>query len=100
MHGRATQWLPVICHGMRGGGSSVTEPSISLMAFDRNDNAPASSHTPLSREAIRRLPDRHLIRWSPLAAALLTCLAPHRSTAQSTTSLLPDATVPSQGAAR
>jgi hypothetical protein len=70
------------------------------MAFDWNDNAPPSSHTPLNREAIRRLPDRHLIRSSALAAALLACLAPHRSIAQSTTTLLPDATVPSRGAAR
>src|SRR5262245_46600265 len=100
MHGRATQWLPVICHGMRGGGSSVTEASISLMAFDRNDNAPAPSYTPLNREAIRRLPDCHLIRSSVLAAALLACVAPHRSIAQSTTSLLPDATVPSGGTGR
>src|SRR5262245_50847736 len=100
MHGRATQWLPVICHGMRGGGSSVTGASISLMAFDRNDNAPALSYTPLNREAIRRLPDRYLIRSSVLAAALLACLAPQRSFAQSTTSLLPDATVPSRNTGR
>ncbi|HEY7395240.1 MAG TPA: hypothetical protein VH559_10380 [Gemmatimonadaceae bacterium] len=70
------------------------------MAFDRNDNAPPSSYTPLTREAIRRLPDCHLIRSSVLAAALLACLAPHRSIAQSTTTLLPDATVPSMGAGR
>ena len=70
------------------------------MAFDRNDNAPASSYTPLNREAIRRLPDRHLIRSSALAAALFACFAPHRSIAQSTTSLLPDATVPPRNAGR
>jgi hypothetical protein len=70
------------------------------MAFDRNDNAPPSSYTPLTCEAIRRLPDCHLIRSSVLAAALLACLAPHRSIAQSTTTLLPDATVPSMGAGR
>lgn len=62
------------------------------MAFDRNDNAPPSSR--------HRLPDPHLIRSSALAAALLACLAPHRSIAQSPTTLLPDATVPSKGAGR
>jgi hypothetical protein len=46
------------------------------------------------------LPDPHLIRSSALAAALLACLSPHRSIAQSPTTLLPDATVPSMGAGR
>jgi hypothetical protein len=70
------------------------------MAFDKNDNAPPSSHTPPNQEATRRLPDPHLIRSSALAAALFACLASHRSIAQSPTTLLPDATVPPMGAGR
>ena len=88
MHGSETQWLPVICHGMRGGGSNVTSSRLSLVANWWNDNAPASSHIPY--EATLRLPVRQLIRSSAL---LLAVLLPHRSVAQSTTSLLPDATV-------
>ena len=58
-----------------------------------NDNAPASSHIPY--EATLRLPVRQLIRSSAL---LLAVLLPHRSVAQSTTSLLPDATgLPTSG---
>ena len=53
-----------------------------------NDNAVASSHLP--HEAIHRLSVRHIFRASAL---LLVCALPRGATAQSTTSLLPDATV-------
>src|SRR5678816_947529 len=95
MHGRAIQWFPVICQGMGGGGSNVTEEGvgISLVKFDGNDNAPGAphiiSHAVTTSEAILRLSVRHIIRSS---AVLLACLLPHRSVAQSTTTLLPDAT--------
>lgn len=57
-----------------------------------NDNAVASAHIPY--EAILRLSVRHIFGASAL---LLVCMLSRRATAQSTTSLLPDATVlPSQ----
>lgn len=63
---------------------------ISLMAIRSNDNAPGSSHTPY--EAISRLPVRQFTRLS--AVLLVSTLAATRSVvAQSTTSLIPDATV-------
>lgn len=73
------------------------------MKFDANDNAVASSHITsrpvTAHEAILRLSVRPIIRSSALLwllwllSLLLVCLLPYRSVAQSTTSLLPDATV-------
>src|SRR6476469_3315561 len=88
MHGRATQWLPVICHGMAGGGSSVTRVCLSLMSF--GGMITSRQHPTYRHEAILRLSVRHLIRAS---ASLLLLLGARRSSAQSTTTLLPDATV-------
>jgi hypothetical protein len=100
MHGSASQWLPVICQGMVGGGSGVTQRGrvgISLMAIRWNDNAAASSHTP--HEAISRLSVRQVIRLSALLL-VFSVVASHRTVAQSTTSLIPDATVlPKRGIA-
>src|SRR3954466_10514679 len=95
MHGSDTQWLPVICHGMRGGGSSVTRVCISLGAIRRMITRWRSINLP--HEATLRLLGRHFTRSS---AAVLVCLLSARASAQSTTSLLPDATVLPSGALR
>src|SRR6185503_18170848 len=40
MQGSASQWLPVICQGTVGSGSSVTSARVSLLAIGWNDNRP------------------------------------------------------------
>src|SRR5215211_7138840 len=88
MHGRATQWLPVICHGIAGGGSSVTRVCLSLMSF--GGMITSRQHPTYRTRAILRLSVRHFIRAS---ASLMLLLGARPSSAQSPTTLLPDATV-------
>src|ERR1043166_894289 len=99
MHGRASQWLPVICHGTEGGGSCVTSYVYSdWRVVELNPNAPAH----ITHEAILLLPVRHRHRSDARPAALLRMLPAlfvllagpfHLADAQSTTSLQTDATV-------
>lgn len=92
MQGSATQWLPVICQGMEGGGSCVTGYVYSGAVTIRvgNDNSLPTLHTP--HEAILRLSVR---RSSGSSLLLLACLAlaGRTASAQSATSLQIDATV-------
>src|SRR6478735_5942823 len=77
---------------MRGVGSCVTECGIIFEGVCLDDNPAGSFDIPAKhREATLRLPVRYL-KYAFAAAALLW-LAPRLSIAQSTTSLLTNATV-------
>lgn len=92
MHGRASQWLPVICHGTVGGGSCVTGYVYSD-GESWNDNVRRPSHIHHTVHGAKlHLPVRHSIRSRALGAALVV-FSFHRAAAQATTSLETDATV-------
>src|SRR6476659_5350993 len=93
MHGNAIQWLPVICQGMVGGGSSDTSADVSCWR-PRNDSRTGHAPSPTSRDASFRLTVRQFIRSSAL---LLSCLSARRSVAQATTNPQVDASVLPRG---
>src|SRR6185437_8487082 len=100
MQGSASQWFPVICHGIDGGESSVTTVRISLLTFRWNDNRPASSHIPRER-FFRVLVITRLRAFAISLGALITVGATAGPLgAQSTTSLLPDAALLPRGEIR
>ena len=87
----ARQGKPVVAGDLPGYGGRREQRHEGLFIFDGvrwNDNPPAMSHT--RYEAILRLSVRHLIRSS---ASIVLLLGARRASAQSTTTLLPDATV-------
>src|SRR5262249_14873024 len=97
MHGNAIQWLPVICQGMDGGGSSDTSASVSCWR-PRNDSRTGHARIPqppaTSRDASFRLTVRTFFRSSAL---FLICLSARRSVAQATTNPQVDASVLPRG---
>src|SRR5215467_6204123 len=97
MHGNAIQWLPVICQGMDGGGSSDTSASVSCWR-PRNDSRTSYASIPqrpsTSRDASSRLTVRKFIRSGAL---LFIGLYARRSVAQATTNPQVDASVLPRG---
>src|ERR1051325_2255436 len=99
MQGSATQWLPVICHGTGGSGSSVTGRGSVYLCRRSLTMITSRRHVTKSHEAQYRLASRLLLKIGAVALGLV-CAISSAAAAQSTTTLALDAATLPRGVVR